>query len=27
VVDVEGREVALKLDGMDKARLVPDLKK
>jgi ribosome maturation factor RimP len=27
VVDVEGREVALLLDDMDKARLVPDLKK
>ena len=27
VVDVEGREVALLLDEMDKARLVPDLKK
>jgi ribosome maturation factor RimP len=25
VVDVEGREVALNLDDMDKARLVPDL--
>ena len=25
LVDVEGREVALKLDDMDKARLVPDL--
>jgi ribosome maturation factor RimP len=27
VVQVEGREVALELNGMDKARLVPDLKK
>ena len=27
VVDVEGREVALRMDDMDKARLVPDLKK
>jgi ribosome maturation factor RimP len=26
VVDVEGREVALSLNDMDKARLVPDLK-
>jgi ribosome maturation factor RimP len=27
LMDVEGREVALNLDGLDKARLVPDLKK
>jgi ribosome maturation factor RimP len=27
VVEVEGREVALNLNDMDKARLVPDLKK
>jgi ribosome maturation factor RimP len=27
VMDVEGREVALNLDDLDKARLVPDLKK
>jgi ribosome maturation factor RimP len=26
-VDVDGREVALKVDDIDKARLVPDLKK
>jgi len=27
LVDVEGREVALRLDDMDRARLVPDLRK